>query len=54
MKRLVIIFSAITLLSGCATVFTQPGKTEADFDKDRDACEILVRQDLAAKGMPDT
>lgn len=54
MKRIVLLFAAIVLLSGCATVFTKPGKTEADFDKDRSACELAVRKDLAARGVPDT
>ncbi len=54
MKRIVLLFAAIFLLSGCATVYTKPGKTGADFDKDRKACELAVRKDLAARGVPDT
>ena len=54
MKRLVVLFAAAVLLSGCATVYTKPGKTDTDFEKDRQACEQAVRKDLAARGVPDT
>ena len=54
MKRIVLLFAAAALMAGCTTVYTKPGNTEADFDKDREACELAVRQDLAARGVPDT
>ncbi|MBP1750254.1 MAG: hypothetical protein H6Q52_2793 [Deltaproteobacteria bacterium] len=54
MKKFVLLFAAVILLSGCATVYTKPGKTEADFEKDRKACELTVRKNLAARGVPDT
>ena len=54
MRKIVLLFAAAVLLSGCATVYTKPGKTEADFEKDRQACELAVRKDLAARGVPDT
>lgn len=54
MKRTLLFVAAAMLLAGCATVYTKPGKTEADFDKDRTACEAQVRKDLAARGLPDT
>jgi uncharacterized protein YceK len=54
MRKIVLLFAAAVLLSGCATVYTKPGKTEADFEKDRKACEAAVRKDLAARGVPDT
>ena len=54
MKRIVLLFAAIVLLSGCTTVYTKSGQTGADFDKDREACELAVRKDLAARGAPDT
>ncbi len=54
MKKIMLLFVAAALLSGCATVYTKPGKTEADFEKDRRSCEAAVRKDLAARGVPDT
>ena len=54
MKRTALLFAVAILLSGCATVYTKPGKTGADFEKDRKACELWVRKNLAAKGIPDT
>ncbi len=54
MKRTALLFAAVALLSACATVYTQPGKTEADFEKDIQACEMVARNDLAARGLTDT
>ncbi|HOC45635.1 MAG TPA: hypothetical protein PKM26_03425 [Syntrophorhabdaceae bacterium] len=54
MKSMILLFAAVALLSGCATVYTKPGKTGEDFEKDRKACELAVRKDLAARGAPDT
>lgn len=54
MKSILLLFAAAVLLSGCTTLWTQPGKTEADFKKDREACELAVRKDLALKGLSDT
>ncbi len=55
MKRIVLLFAAIVLLSGCTTtVYTKSGQTGVDFDKDREACELVVREDLAARGVADT
>lgn len=54
MMRIVLLIAAAALMSGCATVYAKPGNTAADFDKDREVCELAVRQDLAARGVPDT
>jgi uncharacterized protein YceK len=54
MKKTVLFFVAALLLTGCATVYTKPGKTEADFEKDRIACEATVKKNLAARSLPDT
>ena len=54
MKRIALIFAVLFLLAGCATVYTKPGKTEGDFEKDRQACELATRKNIAAKGLPDT
>ncbi len=54
MKRTLLLFAAAMLLAGCATVYTKPGKTGDDFEKDRTACEAQVRKDLAVRGLPDT
>jgi uncharacterized protein YceK len=54
MKKIVLSLAAALLLAGCATVYTKPGKTEADFEKDRTACEATVRKNLASRGLPDT
>jgi hypothetical protein len=54
MKRTILFFAAAILLAGCATVYTKPGTTQADFDSDRKACELAVKKDLAAKNLCET
>ena len=54
MKRAILLFAAAALLTGCTTVFTQPGKTQADFENDRKACELAAKKDLAARGICET
>ncbi|MEN6616058.1 MAG: hypothetical protein ABFD12_05845 [Syntrophorhabdus sp.] len=54
MKRILISVVAAFLLTGCATIYTKPGTTEADFEKDRQICEQATREDLIIKKLPET
>lgn len=54
MKRTMLLFAAAMLLAGCTTVYTRTGKTGADFETDRKACVLAVKEDLARKGLCET
>ncbi len=54
MKKVILLFAAAALLAGCTTVYTREGRTGADFETDRKACVLAVKEDLARKGLCET
>lgn len=54
MKRIFIPLLMCFFLAGCGTVYTNPAKSEADFNKDKSECEMAAKKDLAAGGIPET
>lgn len=53
MKKALLLLVCL-LFVGCATVYTHPGKTGADFDKDREICVAMAKKELADRGVPET
>jgi hypothetical protein len=54
MKRTILLAGAFFLLAGCSTVYVKAGKTAEDFEKDREACEVVAKKDLTARGAAQT
>ena len=55
MKKLVASILALFFMVGCATTFTHPTKTQADFEQDKYECERIAVQyaaDMGAEGNP--
>jgi uncharacterized lipoprotein len=50
MKRTILLAGAFFLLAGCSTVYVKAGKSAEDFEKDREACEVVAKKELAARG----
>lgn len=44
MRRIVVVFGiSFILLAACTVYYTQPGKTTADFDRDKRYCEKIAQ-----------
>ncbi len=53
MKKTLLLLVCL-LFSGCATVYTNPARTGADFEKDMEACMVVAKKELADKGAHET
>ena len=54
MRRAILLAAILFLLAGCSTVYVKAGKTSEDFEKDREACEVVAKKELAARGAAQT
>ena len=54
MKKTILLAVILFLLAGCSTVYMKAGKTAEDFEKDRQACEVVAKKELAARGAAQT
>ena len=50
-KRVWWLFPALLLVGSCATTYTHPTKSSAQFERDRAVCESIARKKLAARGI---
>jgi hypothetical protein len=54
MKPTLWLLLLLFLLGGCAITYTHPTKSAKDFEKDKQACELIAKKALVAKGIPNT
>jgi hypothetical protein len=54
MKPILWLLLFLFLLGGCAITYTHPTKSAKDFEKDKQACELIAKKALVAKGIPNT
>jgi hypothetical protein len=50
MKRLLLIMPLIAVLTGCTAHYIQPGKSAADFNRDKRYCQGIAEREAARKG----
>jgi hypothetical protein len=50
MKVILLIAFLISFLAACTVYYTKPGKTTADFNRDKQYCEGIAKQEAARKG----
>lgn len=50
MKKVLLMLFPIILLAGCVHYYTQPGKSAADFNRDKQYCQAVAEHEAARKG----
>ncbi len=50
MKRILLIILFIVAMTGCTHYYTQPGKSNSDFNRDKQYCQAIAEQEAARKG----
>ncbi|MCX5812754.1 MAG: hypothetical protein NT178_09455 [Proteobacteria bacterium] len=50
MKQVLLIIFLFSVLSGCTVYYTKPGKSTADFNRDKKYCEGIAEQEVARTG----
>ena len=49
-KQILLIIFTIAFIAGCTVYYTKPGKTNADFNRDKQYCEGIAKHEAARKG----
>jgi hypothetical protein len=49
-KRILLIVFIMAFMAGCTAYYTKPGKTNADFNRDKQYCEEIAKKEAARKG----
>jgi hypothetical protein len=49
-KLILLIIFLTAFITGCTAYYTKPGKTIADFNRDKQYCEGIAKQEAARKG----
>lgn len=50
MKRMLLIIFLTSVIAGCTAYYTKPGKSNADFERDKKYCEAIAEQEHVRKG----
>ncbi len=49
-KRVLLIMFLMAFITGCTAYYTKPGKSTAEFNRDKQYCEGIAKQEAARKG----
>ncbi|HBE43886.1 MAG TPA: hypothetical protein DDW17_00150 [Deltaproteobacteria bacterium] len=50
MKRILLMMLLIIVIAGCTRYYSQPGKSTADFNRDKQYCQAIAEKEAARKG----